>query len=127
MNAGSVHDVLRALDMRLSPSETKFLKDLPPLIDGSIRGAVINALEPSSRSRINFDIAYRSVRTGYELTVSAPKRTGQIDVLLVAPEPRAYSASRGRSKSQIARSKSARQGKVGAKRRPTVRNKRTGG
>lgn len=117
VDSKSVLQVLDTLGMKLSAAETKFLKGMPPLIDGSIRGAVLSALDPSSGSRINFDLAYRSSGSSYQLNVSAPKRTGEVDIVLLAPEPGRSTAKRARAVKQVARSKAAIRRSAAAKRK----------
>jgi hypothetical protein len=116
-NSDSVLTVLKGLGMRLSPTERKFLNRLPPMVDGAIRGAIANSLQPANRAKINFDVAYRSRVPGHALTISAT-RAGEVDVVLHAPTP-----GRAVSRSKAAKAKPKARTKAGAGKRKPARKK----
>lgn len=115
-NARSLLEVVQTAGYKLDAAETKSFKDIPPLIDAALRGAIRDSIEPSNRSHISFDIAYLAEGSGHSLTISAPKRTGEVQVVLQAPMPRGVSV----------RSRKARGGRPKpAARRSTVRKRRS--
>lgn len=102
----SILELVETAGYKLDATETKFFKEIPAVIGGAIRGAVLDSIEPSNRSRINFDVAYLAEGDGYTLTISAPKRTGDIEVVLQAPSPeRKASGARTTRRGPAARSK----------------------
>ncbi len=86
LNSGSLLRTVGGCGVTLSPAETKFFKQIPPAIDGAIRGVIHDTLA-TKRGRINFDIAYRAVGTGYALTISSDGRSSDVEVVLQAPTP----------------------------------------
>ncbi|MGH2758322.1 MAG: hypothetical protein ACRDKJ_02045 [Actinomycetota bacterium] len=130
-NAKSLYEVVQIAGYKLDASEVSFFKAIPPLIDSALRGAIIGSVEPSNRSRINFDVAYLAEGSGYSLTISAPKRTGDVDVVLQAPAPQSAAPTRStraasarRPRAARPKAKGAARGRTGVKRKPAARKRR---
>jgi hypothetical protein len=101
-DSDSLLDTVQRAGLKLSSAETKFFKDLPPAIDGAVRGAIHDTLGRSRSGGLSFDLAYRTMGTGYSLTISTGGSTGDVEVILQTPEP-----ARMSTRSASARSKTA--------------------
>ena len=66
-DSDSLLDTVQRAGLKLSPEETKFFKGLPPAIDGAVRGAIHDTLGRSRRGGLSFDLAYRTIGSGYSL------------------------------------------------------------
>jgi hypothetical protein len=97
-DSDSLLDTVQRAGLKLSPAETRFFKDLPPAIDGAVRGAIHDTLGRSRSGGLSFDLAYRTMGTGYSLMISTGGSTGDVEVVLQTPEPARMSTRSARSK-----------------------------
>lgn len=118
-DSDSLLDTVQRAGLKLSAAETKFFRDLPPAIDGAVRGAIHDTLGKARRGGLSFDLAYRTVGSGYSLTISTGGTSGDVEVVLQAPAPSDLSMSGSRAP----RSKRAGRSKTATRARTTLRKR----
>lgn len=117
-DSDSLLDTVQRAGLQLSPTETRFFKAIPPAIDGAVRGAIHDTLGRSKRGGLTFDLAYRTVGSGYSLTISSGAG-GDVEMVLQAPAPDGSSVPASRS----ARSRVVRPARAAARKKATPRKR----